>query len=108
MTVTNYNELKNHAGHAVEIVVYGDEAGVALECLDCNEVLLDFNLYDDNPVESKNTLFIEVSGTAVVRSDGSKINIVSASKDGEWYTDDREWLFSRSKLKYIRIDLDSQ
>lgn len=50
MTITNYNELRNHAGHAVEIVVYGDEAGVALECLDCNEVLLDFNLYDDNPV----------------------------------------------------------
>lgn len=108
MTVTSYNELKNHAGHAVEIVVYGDEAGVALECLDCNEVLLDFNLYDDNPVESKNTLFIEVSGTAVVRSDGSKINIVSATKDGGWYTDDRGWNFHQSKLKYIRIDLDSQ
>ena len=100
MTVTNHNELRKHAGH---LVVYGDEEGVAFECLDCNEVILGFN-----PVESKTTLFIEVSGTAVVRSDGSKINIVSASKDGEWYTDDRGWLFSQSKLKYIRIDLDSQ
>ena len=80
MTITNYNELRNHAGHA-----------------------------DDNPVESKTTLFMPVSGTAVVRSDGSKINIVSVSKDGEWrYTDDRGWLFRQSQLKYIRIDLDSQ
>ena len=81
MTVTSYNELKNHAGHAVEIVVYGDEAGVALECLDCNEVLLDFNLYDDNPVESKNTLFIEVSGLLYVATEAKYYFY----KDGGWY-----------------------
>lgn len=103
MTVTNHNELKKHAGH---VVVYGDEEGVAFECLDCNEVLLDFNLYDDNPVESNPTRFMDVDGTAVVRSDGSKITIASASTDGEWYTDDKGRRFSQSKLKYIRIDLD--
>ncbi len=40
--------LLAHAGHDVTIAVYGDPndpIDVALECDDCNEVLLDADLY---------------------------------------------------------------
>ncbi len=42
-------KLKNHVGHQVEIVTYGDKddsSDVCLECLDCNEIILDAELYD--------------------------------------------------------------
>lgn len=41
--------LERHAGHHVVIVKYGswdDPADIALECEDCNEVILDAELYD--------------------------------------------------------------
>ena len=40
-----WNLLLNHRGHKVEIAVYGDEADVCLECMDCNEVILDAGIY---------------------------------------------------------------
>lgn len=43
-----WNALLEHAGHNVEIVTYGDTeypANVSLECTDCNEVILDAELY---------------------------------------------------------------
>jgi hypothetical protein len=52
MSAHDYNALKNHIGHAIECVSYGDTehtANVALECLDCNEVLMDY----DNPGTEK-------------------------------------------------------
>jgi hypothetical protein len=36
-----YESLKNHVGHNIECVTYGDE-NVSIECIDCNEVLIDF------------------------------------------------------------------
>ena len=42
MSVTNYEELKAHEGHKVAVVTYRGE-NVAIECEDCNEVLLDFD-----------------------------------------------------------------
>lgn len=43
MSVHNYKSLRAHAGHKIVCVVYGDEDNVAIECEDCNEVLLDFD-----------------------------------------------------------------
>ena len=44
-----WNLLEKHIGHEVHIVSYGDSNGnvydVCLECEDCNEVILDSELY---------------------------------------------------------------
>lgn len=40
-----WNILKNHVGHNVEIVEYGNAKDFCLECTDCNEVLLDAEIY---------------------------------------------------------------
>ena len=48
MSALNFNELAAHVGHNIVCVEYrGNKKvhNVALECVDCNEVLLDF----DNP-----------------------------------------------------------
>jgi hypothetical protein len=47
-----YNELSRHVNHDIEIVFYGDKANVAVECLDCGEVLLDFDHPDFTHAES--------------------------------------------------------
>lgn len=44
--VHSFEELSQHVGHRLECVTYGDARdthNVAIECLDCNEVLLDFD-----------------------------------------------------------------
>ena len=44
MSATNYNDLKRHIGHNIVCISYGEEAeNVAIECEDCNEVLLDYD-----------------------------------------------------------------
>lgn len=43
-----WNRLKEHLGHSVEIVCYGDHDDpddICLECKDCNEVILDAEIY---------------------------------------------------------------
>lgn len=43
-----WDVLKKHIGHNVEIAYYGDKenpANVCLECADCNEVILDAEIY---------------------------------------------------------------
>ena len=46
MSAFNYNELKRHIGHKIACVYYGNRnspANVAIECEDCEEILLDFD-----------------------------------------------------------------
>lgn len=43
MSASCYKDLRAHVGHKLECVTYGDEHNVAIECTDCNEVLLDFD-----------------------------------------------------------------
>ena len=43
MSVQNYNDLSEHYGHSLDIAIYGDNANIAIECENCNEVLLDFD-----------------------------------------------------------------
>lgn len=46
MSVNNFAELLAHAGHEVNVNTYGDKSdpvNVAVECEDCQEVLLDYD-----------------------------------------------------------------
>ena len=49
MSVQTYKDLYMHIGHEIEVASYTDYAdksiphNVAIECLDCSEVLLDFD-----------------------------------------------------------------
>lgn len=43
MSVQNYNDLEMHYGHEINVAIYGDDVNVALECNDCDEVLLSFD-----------------------------------------------------------------
>ena len=53
-----WNALKGHYGHNVEIAIYGDAENpqdICLECMDCNEIILDAEIYtlsarDDNEI----------------------------------------------------------
>jgi hypothetical protein len=57
MSVNNFKELKQHIGHKIVCVCYGNPPwkfddkepiceNVAIECETCNEVLLDFDKED--------------------------------------------------------------
>jgi len=58
MSAQSYEELKYHIGHRIVCVAYASRprsrrgyrwpANVALECEDCNEVLLDYDNPDTN------------------------------------------------------------
>lgn len=43
MAADSYKELSRHLGHAVTVTSYGDLENVAIECLSCFEVLLDYD-----------------------------------------------------------------
>lgn len=52
MSVHNFKELLEHEGHQIECVTYATKlpmykVNVALECVTCGVVLLDFNAEDD-------------------------------------------------------------
>ena len=61
MALESYQDLAKHYGHTVAIAMYGvctdtmsqGAENVALECLDCSEVLLDF---DEPMVENKDPM----------------------------------------------------
>ncbi|MDD4804462.1 MAG: hypothetical protein PHN69_04740 [Candidatus Pacebacteria bacterium] len=42
-----YKKLKNHIGHEIECVQYGDGENISIECLCCNEVLIDIDKVDE-------------------------------------------------------------
>lgn len=57
MAAHSYSELRQHIGHNIEVVAYGDPdepANVAIECITCNEVLMDY----DAPEERQETYVI--------------------------------------------------
>lgn len=45
MSAQSFADLVEHVGHEVEVVTYGADTplNVAIECVDCYEVLLDFD-----------------------------------------------------------------
>lgn len=42
-----YSELKAHVGHRVEVVTYGKDVNVSVECIDCSAVLRSEDKYND-------------------------------------------------------------
>ena len=46
MAADNYADLARHFGHEIVCVQYGDGQNFAVECEECGEVLLDFDLPD--------------------------------------------------------------
>ena len=50
MSANSYADLRSHVGHRIECVVYGDE-NVAVECITCCEVLLDYE--EDCEIDGK-------------------------------------------------------
>jgi hypothetical protein len=47
MSAITYKELDYHVGHKVELVKYGKEKEICLECEDCNEVLKSYTPEQD-------------------------------------------------------------
>jgi len=56
MSVSTFKELLEHIGHKIECAYYGhskEEAeNVAIECVDCHVVILDFNRGDEHMASS--------------------------------------------------------
>jgi len=50
MTSRTKKQLANHEGHRVEIAIYLDD-NIVLECLDCQEILLEFRENDKGNLE---------------------------------------------------------
>jgi hypothetical protein len=47
-----YEKIANHIGHNIEVASYGDPIlNVAVECMDCHEVLVDANSCCDHEHE---------------------------------------------------------
>ena len=101
----NYEELKDHVGHKIVCVAYGDQkdpANVAIECETDNEVLLDF---DKPESESKKT----------EQDDGHLKNAISAFiKLNRESIEGDEYAFARIKLfgpdgdsSFMNISLES-
>ncbi len=87
--------LRPHFGHNVEIVVYGSDHNVSLECVDCHEVLIDA----DNPD-------FEQSANAydIVTCVGCG-NKFAPETEGMW---DGEWLCSEVCKPGEKTDTDQQ
>lgn len=60
MSVTNYEQLAHHCGHDTEVVKYGTDpenpVNVSAECVDCYEVLFDY----ENTEDGYNDLIVHV------------------------------------------------
>ena len=41
--MSNYDKVLSHLGHEIEVASYGDNENVAIECLTCMEVIVDYN-----------------------------------------------------------------
>jgi hypothetical protein len=48
MAVANYAELAAHIEHTLEIVIYGGDANAAIECINCDEILFDYDNTEEN------------------------------------------------------------
>jgi Lar family restriction alleviation protein len=49
MGAHSYSDLMEHVGHKIECVTYANGANVAVECLTCSTVLMDFDRPDIAP-----------------------------------------------------------
>ena len=83
MGAHNFNDLVSHVGHDIVCVTYNSEnkpVNVAIECEECNEVLLDFDIeehYNQARVE------IEDDYVAIFDCNGEIVRWI----DDEWMDD---------------------
>jgi len=50
MAISTYGDLVHHVDHDIHVVQYGADQNVAIECLTCMEILVDFDIPDDDVV----------------------------------------------------------
>lgn len=43
MSAQNYGDLVPHVGHDLTVAIYGNGINASIECVDCYEVLLDYD-----------------------------------------------------------------
>jgi hypothetical protein len=43
MSAQNYADLRSHVGHEIVVATYDKDKNVAIECVTCFEVLLDYD-----------------------------------------------------------------
>jgi hypothetical protein len=48
MTMSNFDRVLSHLGHELEVAIYGDNENVAIECLTCMEVVVDYDQGDND------------------------------------------------------------
>ncbi len=46
LKMSNFDRVLSHLGHELEVAVYGDNENVAIECLTCMEVVVDYDQGD--------------------------------------------------------------
>ena len=46
MGIANYTELVTHVDHNIHVVQYGRHQNVAIECLTCMEILVDYDIHE--------------------------------------------------------------
>jgi len=65
--------FRHHRTHELELVTYGptdDPENVAAECLDCNEVMADFDLHGDDSEQARTWLHHEPHALISITTDG--------------------------------------
>lgn len=96
MSASNYAELLAHKGHKLEVVTYGienDLANVAIECLTCNEVLIDFEAEEEEEkafsliTESDGGIDVEVGSEEECKERRIAILRAWASNDKYFYAE---------------------
>ena len=51
MSANTYEELMRHVGHEIETITYGNLDNVAIECVTCYEVLMDYDIPEEESNE---------------------------------------------------------
>ena len=46
--MSEFDRVLSHLGHKLEVAVYGDNENVAIECLTCMEVVVDYDQGDND------------------------------------------------------------
>lgn len=85
-----WNMLKEHIGHNVQIVAYGDPddpADICLECKDCDEVILDAELYTLQARSEENEDFEEEPDEETAPGNDGEIRLKDIPVGGKFSTE---------------------
>jgi rubredoxin len=82
MGFIDYEKLKEHFGHKIVIVKYGDGQNYSLECEGCCEVLTDYGSEDDCPEKCP------VCGSEGIEYEGLLFGLIDGSMSDNWHCPD--------------------